>query len=254
MLPLMPTRKCAPSANSHGPCGRGAERLLLHFHVCGGFTLIELLIVVAIIAILAAIAAVNYQLAQDRAVKAADAANFRTIGTALQHYLVDYGTLPPADREAGPFMSHGPEWTEAGNGPASGGSWDGLPWLLYELKYVSDWRMLFTAKYLKLYGAGQTVRGGHPRFHNFRIAYNSSALSSGGHLGGFGNLMNGDVWIIRNLWLPPQSGWFASYYPNYPADYRYPFGEGEYTGRVEHAMFADMAVRTVLGGTSQPVP
>jgi prepilin-type N-terminal cleavage/methylation domain-containing protein len=254
MLLLKPLRQRAGKVVRSGRPNCSARLLAVRFGRRSGFTLIELLIVVAIVAVLAAIAAVNYQLAQDRAMKSADAANFRTIGTALQHYFVDHGTLPPADREAGPFMSHGPEWTEAGNGPASGGSWDGLPWLLFELRYVSDWRMLFTAKYMKLYAGGETVRGGHPRFHNFRIAYNSSALSSGGPLGGFGNLLNGDVWIIRNLWLPPQSGWFASYYPNYPADYRYPFGEGELAGRLEHVMFADMAVRTVIGGTSHPAP
>jgi prepilin-type N-terminal cleavage/methylation domain-containing protein len=96
-----------------------------------GFTLIELLIVVAIIAILAAIGLVNFRMASNRALKAADASNLHTIATALQTYLVDYGTLPPADSEAGPFMSHGYGPLSVGNAPAAGGSWDGVPWLLY---------------------------------------------------------------------------------------------------------------------------
>jgi prepilin-type N-terminal cleavage/methylation domain-containing protein len=215
------------------------------------FTLIELLIVVAIISILAAIATVNFRMAQERALSASDAANLRTIATALQRYLVDWNNLPPADREAGPFMSHTPEFTETGNGPAAGGSWDGLPWLLYEQNYVSHWHTLFTPKYLRLYKGGRTLRGDWPRFHNFRYAYNSSATSSGGHQGGAGNVMSGEVWIVRNLWLDARSGWFGGSYPDYPADYRYPIGEGDNEGRCEHALFSDMAVRTVIGGTSK---
>jgi len=215
------------------------------------FTLIELLIVVAIVSILAAIGIVNLRLASERALKSADAANLHTIGTALQSYYVDHGTLPPADREAGPFQSHRREFTATGNGPAAGGSWDGLPWLLVDLKYVSDWRTMFTPKYLRLYAGGTTIRGGHPRYHNFRYAYNSAGLSSGGHAGGAGNVMGGRVWIVRNLWVAAENGWYAASAPIAPADYRYPFGEGEREGTLEHALFSDMAVRTVEGGTSR---
>lgn len=214
------------------------------------FTLIELLVVVAIIAILAAIAVPNFLLAQERTLKASDAANLRTIATALQTYFVDYGTLPPGDREAGPFMSHARSFVTVGNGPAAGGSQDGLPWLLYEHGYISDWQMLFCPKYLKLYRAGQTIRGGHPRFHNFRYAYNSAALSSGGHAGGTG-IMTGTKWVVRNLYLPPENGWYGSSYPSYPADYRYPWGEGKWDDKLEQVIFADFAVRTVIGGTDK---
>ncbi|MDK2971058.1 MAG: hypothetical protein PWP23_813 [Candidatus Sumerlaeota bacterium] len=213
------------------------------------FTLIELLIVVAIIAILAAIGMVNMRLAIERSRKAADAANMKVVGSALQMYLTDWGHLPPADREAGPFSSHTGLGSPVGNGPAAGGSWDGVPWVLVDYKYISDWHTLFTPKYLKLYQGGKTIKNDYPRFHNFRYAYNSSALSSGGHAGGMGNIENGDVWILRNLFLPPEMGWYASSYPAYPADYGYPWGEGEDEGRLEHAMYSDFSVRTVVGGT-----
>ncbi|MFP4381253.1 MAG: type II secretion system protein [Candidatus Sumerlaeia bacterium] len=215
------------------------------------FTLIELLIVVAIISILAAISIVNMRQAMERAMKSADASNMHTIATALQNYYVDYGKLPPADREAGPFMSHTVQHVQVGNGPAGGGSWDGLPWLLVELGYVQNPDYLFTPKYLKRYKGTKTIRGDHPRYHNFRYAYNSAALSSGGHAGGAGNIMSGEVWIVRNLWLGPQSGWYGASYPDYPADFEYPWGEGEYEGKLEHVMYADFAVKTVIGGTDR---
>ncbi|MEO8376857.1 MAG: hypothetical protein ABI579_04235, partial [Candidatus Sumerlaeota bacterium] len=134
------------------------------------------------------------------------------------------------------------------NGPAGGGSWDGLPWLLYEYKYIQDWHQLFTKKYLKLYPGGTTIMGGQPRFHNFRYAYNSSALASGGPAGGDGNLEMGNVWLVRNLYISAQNGFYGSSYPNAPADFKYPWGEGNWEGKVEHALYADMTVRTVEGG------
>ncbi len=212
------------------------------------FTLIELLIVVAIIAILAAIAVVNLRGAIDRALQASDAANLKAIGAALQSYYVDHNTLPPADREAGPFTSHGPGHAKVGNGPAAGGSWDGVPWLLYEWGYVTEWRTLFCPRYLREYRGDTTIRGGWPRYHNFRYAYNSSALSSGGHLGGDGNIMTGRVWLVRDLWLSAKHGWYAQAYPEAPADYTYPWGEDR---DLEQVLTAGMAVKMVQGGTDK---
>ncbi|OPZ16841.1 MAG: Type II secretion system protein G precursor [candidate division BRC1 bacterium ADurb.BinA364] len=214
------------------------------------FTLIELLIVVAIISILAAIAAVNLRQASERALKASDAANLKAIGAALQTYYIDNRTLPPADREAGPFPSHTRDFVSVQNGPAAGGSWDGLPWLLFDLRYISDWQTLFCPKYLKRYRGQQTNRGGWPRYHNFRYAYNSAGLSSGGHLGGTG-IMQGADWLARDLWVGPRQGWFGQAYPDYPADYRFPWGEGDQENKLELVLGADMAVRTLVGGTNK---
>ena len=221
--------------------------------VTTGFTLIELLVVVAIIAILAMIATFNMRHAVERSLRAADAANLHTIATALQTYMVDHNTLPPGDREAGPFTSHGFGNTSIGNGPAAGGSWDGLPWLLIEQRYISDWKTMFCPKYLRLYKGGKTMKNDNPRFHNFRYAYNSSALSSGGHAGGSG-IMTGTQWLVRDLYLPPRSGWYAQSYPAYPADYNYPWGEGEWANKLELAIYADFAVRLMIGGTDKPAP
>lgn len=213
------------------------------------FTLIELLIVVSIISILATIAAQNYFLAARRAYKSADAANIRVVGMALQQYVVDNNTLPYADHEAGPFSSSDGSYTGYGNAPAAGGSWDGVPWLLYDLHYITDTKCLFTNYYVKRYSDQLTIRGLYPRYHNFRYAYNSSAVSTGGHLGGDGNITTDNVWLIRNLYLGPRDGFYAAKYPKVPADYQYPWGEGNYQNKLEHVMYSDMSVRTVIGGT-----
>ncbi len=215
------------------------------------FTLVELLIVITIVAILSLIGLYNFRMATERALKSSDAANLRTIGTALQMYQVDYGTLPPADREAGPFESHTSNFTAVGNGPAAGGSWDGVPWLLVTKGYIGDWRTLFCPKYLRRYSGAATIRGGYPRYHNFRYAYNSSGLSSGGHAGGAGNVMSGEVWIVRDLWLGPRQGFYAASWPNPPADFTYPWGEGDQENQLEHVLYSDMAVRTVVGGKNE---
>jgi prepilin-type N-terminal cleavage/methylation domain-containing protein len=221
----------------------------------GAFTLLELLIVVALVAILSAIAVTNLALATQRSLKSADAANLRTLATGLQLYLTDYNELPPADREAGPFPSHLPTFSNTGNGPAAGGSWDGVPWLLVERGYVENWTTLFNPYYLREYSGGETIRGGHPRYHNFRYAYNSSGLASGGTAGGAGNVMSGETWIIRNLWVPPQNGWYGAQFPRHPADYNFPWGEGRWENKLEHVLYADLGVQTVIGGTDTvPTP
>ncbi len=212
-----------------------------------GVTLIELLVVVMIIGILAAVAVVNFHDARERGLRAANAGNLHTIAIALQTYQVDHNTLPPADHEAGPFSSSGPEYFQTGNAPAAGGSWDGLPWILLELKYLGDWHTMFNPHYLRLYPDGETIRGGHPRYHNFRYAYNSSAVSSGGHEGGAGNIMEGNVWMVRDLYLGPLDGFYGGLFPNYPADFGYPWGTDL---DIEHALYADGTVRLVQGRTN----
>jgi hypothetical protein len=147
-------------------------------------------------------------------------------------------------------MSHSEDFLAVGNGPAAGGSWDGLPWLLYEYGYISDWKTLFCPKYLRLYRRGETIRGGHPRYHNFRYAYNSSAMSTGGHAGGSG-IMTGREWMVRDLYLHPRSGWYGRSYPDYPADYFYPWGEGDWENELEQVIYSDFAVKTVIGGTDR---
>ncbi len=226
------------------------NRLPIFPIVSRAFTLIELLVVVAILSILAVVAQSNFRQARDRALKSSDAANLHAVGVALQTYFSDYGTLPPADREAGSFMSHTEEFTEVGNGPAAGGSWDALPWLLYEYHYIVDWKTLFCPKYLRLYRDETTLRGEYPRYHNFRYAYNSSALSTGGHTGGSG-IMTGTKWMVRDLYLPSQSGWYGQYYPDYPADFCYPWGEGDWEKQLEQVIYSDFSVKTVIGATDK---
>ena len=210
-----------------------------------GFTLIELLIVVAIIAILAAIAVPNFLLARERAMRAADAANLHTIGTALQAYYVDENTLPPADTTAGPFSSSGSEHTSVGNGPAAGGSWDGVPWILVERSYITDESTLFCPLYLKMYQSGKTLKGDWPRYHNFRYAYNTAGLARGGHA--TSRIMSGTTWLVRDLWLPAEAGFYAGYAPDSPADYTYPWDDG----RLEMVLYSDFSARLVRGGTDE---
>jgi general secretion pathway protein G len=59
-----------------------------------GFTLIELLIVVLIVGVVAAIVVVSYVNALDRAKQRATMADMRSIGRALEAYLVDNHIVP----------------------------------------------------------------------------------------------------------------------------------------------------------------
>jgi type II secretion system protein G len=61
------------------------------------FTLIELLIVVAIIAILAAIAVPNFLEAQVRSKISRCKSDMRTIGTALESYVIDHNKYPQSE-------------------------------------------------------------------------------------------------------------------------------------------------------------
>jgi len=175
-----------------------------------GFTLLELLIVVAIISILAAIAVPNFQLAAQRADRAACASNLKALGLALAAYKVDYNHLPLADGIAGLEPSTGQ--TELGNGPAAGGSWDGAPRLLVTLHYLSGDTALFSPALKNQY------RG---REQNFRYAYNSSALDTFGADGGADNIdqSNGEFWLVRCLWVPAEK----SFHPE--LGYKFPHGD-----------------------------
>jgi prepilin-type N-terminal cleavage/methylation domain-containing protein len=215
-----------------------------------GFTLLELLIVVAIIAILAAIAVPNFLEASERALRAADCANLKTIATALQCYYIDYNKLPPADAEAGPYKSMDSKKIKIA--PAGGGSCDAVPWILYERKYLGKWETLFCPKYLKMYSKGQAKStGDYPRYHNFRYAYNAATITTGLYGGGQGNIMNGTTWIARDLYLAADRGWWAETAPAYPADFRFPWGPDQ---NVEAVLYGDMSVHFRNGGTDTPPP
>ncbi len=191
-----------------------------------GFTLIELLIVVAILAILVAIAVPNFQQATKRSQKAQCLSNLRTLGMALQTYRVDYNNFPPADGIAGDTPS--PNQTEVGNGPAANGSWDGVPWVLLELRYVND-RNAFYCPVLKSHY--------RHRYQNFRYAYNSSATDTGGHAGGAQNIFydTSKAWIARCLWVPSEASFR-------PGDHiSYPHGE---ENTMENVLFVDSHVET----------
>jgi hypothetical protein len=129
-----------------------------------------------------------------------------------------------------------------------------LPWLLVTQGYISSPDVLFNPRFKRQYSGGTTLGGGWPRYHNFRYAYNSSALSTGGNLGGAGNIDSGQVWLVRDLWVGPREGFQAAQYPRYPADYNYPWTGRTPEEKLEHVIFVDGAVRLVVGGTDRLVP
>lgn len=176
-----------------------------------GFTLIELLIVVAIIAILAAIAVPNFLLAKQRANQARCSANLKVIAYALYAYKIDLNHFPLADGIAGLEGSMGK--TEVGNGPAANGSWDGVPRVLVDLKYLSSEQYLFCPSFC------DRVKG--ERLQRFRYAYNSSASDTGGATGSANNVDRDshDIWYARCLWVPPE----RSFHPE--QGLLYPHGE-----------------------------
>ncbi|HUT23612.1 MAG TPA: prepilin-type N-terminal cleavage/methylation domain-containing protein [Sumerlaeia bacterium] len=68
------------------------------------FTLIELLIVVAIIAILAAIAVPNFLEAQVRSKVSRVHSDLRSIATAIESYITDYGKPAPGQEDIGRLL------------------------------------------------------------------------------------------------------------------------------------------------------
>lgn len=188
------------------------------------FTLIELLIVVLILTILAMIGLPNLQLATTRAQSAKCLSNLRILGMALQAYRVDFNNFPPADGVAGDSAS--PHRTQVGNGPAANGSWDGVPWVLRDLKYVTDRQVFFCPVLYKKY---------RHRYHNFRYAYNSSATDTGGHAGGSNNIFyaNGRIWLARCLWVPSE----CSFRPQEQIEY--PHGEMH---NLENVLYTDTSI------------
>lgn len=81
-----------------------------------GFTLIELLIVVAIIAILAGIAIVNLLQAQARAKTSRVMADMKTVGDAMEIYLLDNSNYPVANDGMYPGTGFYCWWTMVENG------------------------------------------------------------------------------------------------------------------------------------------
>ncbi len=78
-----------------------------------GFTLIELLIVVAIIAILAAIAVPNFMEAHTCAKVARVQNDMRTMATAIESYVIDYGQLPRDNDSDMDREYSAPDWHKA---------------------------------------------------------------------------------------------------------------------------------------------
>ncbi len=83
----------------HGACFKDLKQFR-------GFTLIELLIVIAIILILIAIALPNFLEAQIRAKIVQSRADMRTIGIAMDTYLIDWRMYPP-DHDPNDFAQNG---------------------------------------------------------------------------------------------------------------------------------------------------
>ncbi|MBX7245671.1 MAG: prepilin-type N-terminal cleavage/methylation domain-containing protein [Candidatus Sumerlaeaceae bacterium] len=178
----------------------------------GAFTLIELLIVVAIISILALIAIPNLSLAKRRANQAKCASNLKAIAYALYAYRLDLDHYPLADGTAGEMESMGQ--TNPGSGPAANGSWDGVPRVLVNRRYLTSEEYLFCPTHR------DNFKG--DRLQKFRYAYNNSAADTGGVTGAPNNVERDshDIWFCRCLWVPVDKSFNPA-----ATDAIYPHGE-----------------------------
>lgn len=200
-----------------------------------GFTLIELLVSLAIILILIAIALPNFLSAQKRARVVQSKSYLRVIGQGLFSYKIDYLVFPPADGCAGVLAS--PGQTCPGEGPAALGSWDGVPWVLADLGYVTDRETFYCPLIAGLFPDQK---------EKLRWAYNSSALDTGFAQGGADHLErdSGHLWLARCVWLPA----FATFDPH--SGLIYPMGDDPETGEedvMENVLRINGTVETVNG-------
>lgn len=186
--------------------------------------------------ILISIAMPNYLSVRQRATEVKCKSNLHVLGKGLLMYKLDYGSFPLADGCAGEESSMGR--TVVGSGPAAMGSWDGVPWILADLKYVDNREAFYCPALVGRFPAEKK------KF--LRYAYNSSAVDTGGAYGGANNLERdcGHLWLCRCVWLP------ASATFDRRCGLVYPSGHDPATGQkdvMENVLRINGTVETVNG-------